>query len=251
MPAVYPIAVKPFPIRTDTVDTIFAANVNDIQLEVTAVEQTLGVNPHVWAGVSAPPVGARPLSVYATTTPMLAATYASVADRLNAIQTQVANLTQMANQLAFPSLGPQQPVSSIQCPGQMMSPGFGAWQAVLWGGAAYDPSGMYQGGSNLLCPQSGWYQMALSVWAPVAQVAPGSVHHANVRVLVNGIEAATGASHAQPGVVDAHRLNCAWAGPWSAGQNIQIQFSHSPGDANNSQILVTAAISLTYQRPAN
>jgi hypothetical protein len=251
MTAVYPIAVKQFTIKTDTVDTVFAAGVNDLQAEVAAVEQTVGLNPQVWAGVPAPPAGVRPLSVYATTTPLQAATYASVADRLNAIQTQVANLTQLANQLAFPALGPQQPVSSVQCPGQMMTPGFGAWQAVLWGGAAYDPTGMFQGGSNLLCPQSGWYQLALSVWAPVAQLSPGTVHHASVRVLVNGIEAATGASHAQPGVIDSHRVNCAWAGPWSAGQTVQVQFSHSPGDANNDSILATASIALTYQRPAN
>jgi hypothetical protein len=251
MPAVYPVAIKAFPTRTDTVDTVAAANVNDIQSEVTAVELTLGVNPQVWAGVPSPPAGVRPLSVYATATPMQAATYTSVADRLNAIQVQVANLTQLANQLAVPTLGPQQPVSSVQCPGQMVSPGFGAWQAVLWGGASYDPSGMFQGGSNLLCPQSGWYQMALSVWAPVAQVPLGTVHHANLRVLVAGVEVATGASHAQPGTVDAHRLNCAWGGPWSAGQTLQVQVSHSPGDSNNSQILATASIALTYQRPAN
>jgi hypothetical protein len=251
MTAIYPIAVKQFAVKTDTVDTVFAANINDLQAEVTALEQTLGVNPQVWAGVPAPPVGVRPLSVFATTLPMQAATYTSVTDRLNAVQTQIANLTAMANQLAYPALGLSQPVSSVQCPGQMMTPGFGAWQAVLWGGAAYDPSGMYQGGSDLLCPQSGWYQLALSVWAPVAQVGPGVIHHANVRVMMNGIEAATGASHAQPGVVDAHRINCTWSGPWSAGQPLHVEFSHAPGDANSSSILATATVSLTYQRPAN
>ncbi|KJK55526.1 hypothetical protein UK12_28080 [Saccharothrix sp. ST-888] len=238
----YPVSVKTFAVRTDTVDTVFASNVNDVQNEIQAVEQTLGVSPHVWAGA---PVG-RPLSALATTTPFQAATYTSVGARLDAVQTQVAALTQIANQQLYPVNAPQQPAATIQCTGQMTTPGVGAWQPFLWSGTSYDPAGMYQGGADVLCPQSGWYQVSVSVWVPVAQVV--GLHHANARVLVSGAEVATGASHAQPGTVDTHRVSVSWGGPWRAGQTLQVQVSHAPADANNTQLLALATLSLSYQR---
>lgn len=47
MAAVYPGDVKQFVSRTDYVDTILAAHVNDLQDETHAVEATLGVSPHL------------------------------------------------------------------------------------------------------------------------------------------------------------------------------------------------------------
>jgi hypothetical protein len=45
MAASYPGAVKSFTTKTDLVDTIQASHMNDLQLEVTAIETELGVNP--------------------------------------------------------------------------------------------------------------------------------------------------------------------------------------------------------------
>ncbi|MFI9271862.1 hypothetical protein ACIGXM_14245 [Kitasatospora sp. NPDC052896] len=250
MPAVYPVAVKSFVVRTDTVDTVYASNVNDLQYEVASIEATLGVNPQSWAGVPIYPAGGVPPSAaLATTTPMQAATYASVADRLTAIQTQVANLTQVANAWAYPVNAPQQPAASVQCPGQMMAPGFQNWQPILWGGASYDSNGMFQGGADLLCPQSGWYVVSISIISAIAPVT--GIHHAMARLMVSGTEVAGAGSQVQPGVVDAHRINVSWSGAWTAGQTIQAHFVQAPADANNDQVLISASISLTYQRPVN
>ena len=45
MAASYPGAVKSFTTKVDLVDTVDADHVNDLQLEVTAIETELGVNP--------------------------------------------------------------------------------------------------------------------------------------------------------------------------------------------------------------
>jgi hypothetical protein len=45
MTASYPSAVKTFTTKTDGVDDIEASHINDIQLEVTAVETELGLTP--------------------------------------------------------------------------------------------------------------------------------------------------------------------------------------------------------------
>lgn len=47
MPAQYPTSVKSFTVKKDFVDTVDASDPNSVQDEVIAIEQTLGVTPHV------------------------------------------------------------------------------------------------------------------------------------------------------------------------------------------------------------
>lgn len=50
MPASYPDAIKEFTPKEDGVDIILAAHINELQEEITAIQQTLGVNPNMTPG---------------------------------------------------------------------------------------------------------------------------------------------------------------------------------------------------------
>lgn len=47
MPASYPGTIKVFTSKANVVDVVDAAHVNEIQVELIAVQETLGVNPHI------------------------------------------------------------------------------------------------------------------------------------------------------------------------------------------------------------
>ena len=252
--SVYPATVKSFVSRTDGVDTVYAANVDDLQNEVSSIESTVGANPHVWGGYLprypatypiAVEFGLLPIAPYASMT--APQTYLSVADRINQLQTQVAWLTAVNNRSNTPgaptTLGP---VSIIHCPGAPFTGGFNSWAYFPWGSADYDPSGMFQGGTAISCPKTGWYRFSVQVWSDVAVIS--GVHHANTRLLINGAEVVTDGSQIQYGVVDQHRMNLSYEGPWTAGQNVAVQFNHTPADANNSTITARATISISYLR---
>lgn len=253
MPAAYPANVKTFTNKTDNTDTVFASNVNDLQSEVVAVETAVGKNPASWAGVTLIYPPATPQS-FANTLPyppypsMTApATYLSLADRVNQLQAQVAWLTAVNNRPV--NTGPpiwRGPISIIRCPGFPFLPGFGNWQYYPWGATDYDPNGMFQGGTTINCPQTGWWRISLQIWADVAQVA--GIHHANAKLFVNNVEAGTDGSQVQVGVIDQHRMNLSWEGPWHAGQTVAAQFMHAPGDGNSASVMSRSTISLSYLR---
>lgn len=69
MAAVYPKQYKSFPVHKNLVEDIDASHVNNLQDEVLALQQTLGINPHQATGLT-----------------MKTNTYASVGARLDAIQ---------------------------------------------------------------------------------------------------------------------------------------------------------------------
>lgn len=71
--AIYPVAVRTFVDHQDYVEIVDASHVNALQAEVTAIEQTLGVQPEIYA-----PMGAK------------ATSYASVGARLDSHETQLA-----------------------------------------------------------------------------------------------------------------------------------------------------------------
>lgn len=45
--ATYPAATRIYPVRLDLSETIFANDMNEVQVEVVAIENTLGYNPHL------------------------------------------------------------------------------------------------------------------------------------------------------------------------------------------------------------
>jgi hypothetical protein len=69
MAAVYPKQYKSFTVHKNLVEDIDASHVNNLQDEVRAVQQTLGLNPHQDTGLT-----------------MKVNTWASVADRLDSVQ---------------------------------------------------------------------------------------------------------------------------------------------------------------------
>lgn len=53
MTATYPGTVRPFTVKRDDFDTVYAADVDSLQDEVVAIESTLGTNPNISTTVSA------------------------------------------------------------------------------------------------------------------------------------------------------------------------------------------------------
>jgi microcystin-dependent protein len=52
MPAIYPGSIRSFSTKIDLTDTVFALHMNDVQSEITAIQSTLGTNPHIGATTS-------------------------------------------------------------------------------------------------------------------------------------------------------------------------------------------------------
>lgn len=73
MPAAYPTGVKSFPTHVNTTETIDADHVNNIQLEVAALESYVGLNPHMSTNSGGSSFGAWSSA---------ARTYLSLADRV-------------------------------------------------------------------------------------------------------------------------------------------------------------------------
>ncbi|MFE6745942.1 hypothetical protein ACFVGM_08835 [Kitasatospora purpeofusca] len=244
--ATYPAAVKSFVTRTDAVDTILAAHVNDLQAEISAVEATLGTVPAAWAGWNPSPQGGYQPTITlrsgASAPPLATATsYASVGERLDVIQQWLAWLAWV--QTAQGTFAAQRaPVASVRCVGTTV-PASGA-AAVLWSSTEYDPYTIFQGGSVLNCPTDGWWQLTCSIWAPPT-AAPGITHCLHASATVAGTEVAADGSQIPPDVgVDRHRLSLAWAGPWHSGQPLEITVRN----VNGGPATVQAVASVSYLR---
>lgn len=252
MPAVYPVAIKSFTTRVDSVDTVYAAHINDLQSEVAAVEGALGAAPATWEGWT-PPLfsgGLQPNYVtrggggaQATAPPIATArTYASVSERLDVVQQQVAWLTWMqTTNNNLKSLWAA--VATVRCPGYNVP----ATQTLplAWGSADYDPYVIFQGGTALNCPVDGWWDVSCSVWATQA-AAPGITHVVYASLVVGGVEQSTDGSQLPPGSgQDKHRISLGWAGPWRTGQPMELRFRNVNGNAPSN---VQAVISVSYSR---
>lgn len=248
--AVYPVAVKSFASRTDAVDTIYAGHINDLQVEVAAVETTLGANPQAWEGWSPPPQGGfQPYQVVrgsgpAASAPPIAtaATYTSVSTRLDTMQQQLSWLTWMQttnnNLKALWA-----PVASVRCAGTAV-PATGS-ATLVWSSADYDPYQIFQGGSTLSCPLDGWWEVSCSVWASQTAAA-GVTHCVYGSVVLAGNEVATSGSQLPPGSgADQHRLSLARGGPWRAGQPLSVSVRNANGAA---PLTVQALLSVAYTR---
>ncbi|WP_274032521.1 hypothetical protein [Streptomyces sp. MMBL 11-1] len=266
MPAVYPVSVRSFTPRTDNVDVIWAAHVNDLQHEVSAVERTVGASPHVWSGWS--PSGMNPLvwpprpgaMTIKTPAPVsnfgAAKTYTSVADRLKAIQQQEAWLTLMVqllvgqsgtNQPAPTPAKPLKPAAAvIRAPGMKVPAGEGKWVPFKWGAADYDPNKMYQGGSNIVAPVTGFWDISVSVWADSTTRRPNDLHFVHVRLMRGTTEIAGQDSLIETQTWIRHRINVSWQGRWNAGVPVQVQVSQH--GASDNTVDANATISMSFVR---
>lgn len=255
MPAVYPMSVRAFSPKTDNVDTIFAAHVNDLQNELTAVERTVGANPHIWNGWSPggttwPPKSgtvtlktAAPVANFGATK-----TYASVTDRLAALQQQMTWLTLMTQLLVGQSgTKPFKPQAAvIRAPGMKVPAGEGRWVAFRWGAADYDPNHMYQGGSNIVAPVTGFWDVSVNVWADSTTRRPNDLHFVHVRLMRGNDEIAGQDSLIETQTWIRHRINMSWQGRWNAGVPMQVHVSQH--GASDNTVDANATISLAFVR---
>lgn len=257
MPAVYPMSVRSFTPKTDQVDVIWAAHVNDLQNEMAAVEKTVGINPHVWPGwwpsgtTSWPPTS----KTMTLKTPAPVAnfgaprTYSSVADRLKAMQQQTTWLTLMT-QLLVGQTGtakPTKPVAaSIRAPGMKVPAGEGKWVAFKWGAADYDPNRMYQGGSNVYSPLTGFWDVSVNVWADSTTRRPNDLHFVHVRVMRGNEEIAGQDSLIETQTWIRHRINVSWQGRWNKGVPMQVQVSQH--GASDNTVDANCTVSFSFVR---
>lgn len=257
MPAVYPVSVRSFTPKTDNVDVIWAAHVNDLQSELSAVERTVGTNPHVWPGW-APGAGKWPPRTGTVTakTPApvanfgAAKTYSSVTDRLKAMQQQETWLTLMVQYLVGQTgqqPKPAKPAAAvIRAPGMKVPAGEGAWKAFRWGAAEFDPAKMYQGGSNIYPSVSGFWDVSVNVWADSTTRKARDLHFVHVRLMRGTAEIAGQDSLIETQTWIRHRINLSWQGRWLSGQPLQVQISQH--GASDNTVDANCNISMSFVR---
>ncbi|WP_369042222.1 hypothetical protein [Streptomyces sp. Midd1] len=256
MPAVYPMSVRTFAPKTDNVDIIWAAHVNDLQNEMAAVERTVGANPHVWPGwvpsgsTSWPPkTGTMTAKTPAPVSNFGAAkTYSSVADRLKAMQQQMTWLTLMTQLLAGQTgAKPTPPTAAvIRAPGMKVPAGEGKWVPFKWGAADYDPAHMYQGGSNIYAPATGFWDISFNVWADSTVRKANDLHFVHVRLMRGSDEIAGQDSLIETQTWIRHRINVSWQGRWNAGVPLQVQISQH--GASDNTVDANCNISMSFVR---
>ncbi|MFE5853219.1 hypothetical protein ACFQ61_08355 [Streptomyces sp. NPDC056500] len=250
MPAVYPMSVRSWAPKIDQVDTVWAAHVNDLQNELAAVERVVGINPHAWAGWP-PTAGSTTLRTPAPVANFgRATTYATVADRLKAIQQQTTWLTLMTQLLVGQSGGSTKPfkpaAAVIRAPGMKVPPGEGKWAAFRWGAADYDPNRMYQGGSNIVAPLTGFWDVSVNVWADSTTRQRNDLHFVHVRLMRGNDEVAGQDSLIETQTWIRHRINVSWQGRWNAGVPIRVEVSQH--GASDNTVDANATISLSFVR---
>lgn len=249
MPAVYPMSVRSFTPKTDNVDTIFAAHVNSLQEEMTAVERTVGTNPHVWAGWTptsgyAPVKGPSPIPNFGS-----AKTYRDVAERLTDMQRQEAWLTRTVQALVGEAntAKPFKPIAAvIRAPGMKVPAGEGRWVPFKWGAAEFDPNRMYQGGSNIVAPVTGFWDVSVNVWADSTTRRPNDLHFVHIRLMRGSTEIAGQDSLIETQTWIRHRINVSWQGRWNAGVPMQVQVSQH--GASDNTVDANCNISLSFVR---
>jgi hypothetical protein len=254
MPAVYPVSVRSFVPRVDNVDTIFAAHVNDLQNEMAAVESTLGANPHKYPGwfgdgnITWPPVSNLNLRTQAPVKNFGAVSaYSSVASRLNQMQLQVSWLTFMTQLLIGESGTKWKPPSCvIRAPGQKVPAGEGAWDPFQWGAADYDSDKMFQGGTTVVAPVSGFWDVSVNVWADSTVRRANDLHFVHVRMMRGYDEIAGQDSLIETQTWIRHRINLSWQGRWNAGIPMRVEISQH--GASDNTVDANATISCSFVR---
>jgi hypothetical protein len=255
MPAVYPVSVKTFLPKTDNIDTVWAAHVNDLQNEVTAIEKTVGTNPANWEGFNMPFIANERMPP-----PELALgrakKYADIGTRLDALQRQLTWATTLiqldASDLEPGAIKPQKPtqpktpVAQIRASGQPVTAGANDWSTFRWTSAVWDPFRMYQGGTRIYCGLTGFWMITAQIKADPGPYRRGDFHFVHTRMLVNGQEIGGQDSllESEDGIF--HRLNITWAGKWSKDQYVEVQVSQH--GVTSSSVDASCNIGLIYAR---
>lgn len=192
MAAVYPFQYKQFVTHKDVTDTVYASHVNDLQSEVAAVQQVLGLNP-----------------AQDTTLKMKTNTWASVGARMSAIQRgqglPVFYAYKSADTVKTP---PNQASKQIAFPNP---------------GSVHDPEGIYNG-TGFTTNRSGWWiLMANCIWEN-GTGANGGGWDRSIGFALNGNSIS---SQDLAPIGDGNtRMGTVWFGPINAGTKVTMWAYH-------------------------
>jgi len=137
MAAIYPVAVRAYTEKMDYTELVDAQDVNELQDEVGAIEQTLGTNPHVYKAAGA-----------------AATTYKTVGARLDSHEASLANQQSEINTiLAASKVGwatPALTVTGSVFPGiRTILPDLGP-APVIWTSSSTDIGDMFIAGASVI-----------------------------------------------------------------------------------------------------
>jgi hypothetical protein len=192
MAAVYPKQYKSFTVHKNLVEDIDASHVNNLQDEVRAVQQTLGLNPH-----------------QDTSLTMKVNTWASVADRLDSVQRgdgmPVVYLSKTSDSYKAAAGVPMKTIS---------------WPSP---GNFYDPEGLFNGHS-ITTNRSGWWVVfARCVWTN----ATGANATGSDRMLSINVGGSDVMTQDLPPISDGNsHMHIGWQGWVTTGKNIDLRIYH-------------------------
>jgi hypothetical protein len=152
------------------------------------------------------------------------------------IPSQIQQLQQQMASLQFGA------AASILNTGQSIAADTYNWVILNWNSREYDNVGIFSGGSSLLCPQDGWWQ--INVMGLIANTRGGGSSTqclANLGLRINGNEVASASQELQLGIGGFFRLNVPWAGPWYRGSFVQaaININPYPGGAPSASARIS------------
>jgi hypothetical protein len=189
MAAVYPHQYKSFTVHKNLVEDIDASHVNNLQDEVVAIQQTLGINPH-----------------QDTALKMKTNTWASVATRLDAVQRGKGIPACYLSKSADTVKGDATKVISFARPA-----------------ASFDPEGLFNGHS-ITANRSGWWIVFGRVLWYNAKGSLATGADRQINIAVGG---STIMSQDLPPISDGNsHMHIGWQGWVTAGKAIDLSVYH-------------------------
>ncbi|MFD6934632.1 hypothetical protein ACFWAP_00555 [Streptomyces goshikiensis] len=220
MTKVYPNAIRTFPAHKDGRDFVLAADVNEIQEELTGVETAVGAKPQIYTNASGKKIE-----------------YKDVATRLDSMQKYDDQVAGTVNKLIDASeAGWNLPVASMRGSGTSIPPTYNQldvepsdWYPVTFNIPVTDPLTMCKNGPTITCPRTGWWIVTMRVIAEIAS-GPSNIDHflyARLWLDNHGTDMATGSSNQPRGGEHAfHRADLTYSGEWYQGERLQLQIRH-------------------------
>lgn len=136
-------------------------------------------------------------------------------------------------------------VAYIHNTGQVVVPDTYQWRTLNWNSAPVDNAGIFLGGSNLICPQDGWWIVNLMGVMENTRSGIGSPTQclANLALRIDGSDVASTSEELELGIGGFFRMNIPWAGPWYRGSAMTAAINFNPWSGSNPSI--SARISFT------
>jgi hypothetical protein len=224
MVAIYPTALKSFAYRQDFTELVEAADINVAYDEIGAVESTLGVLPN-----------SDTLDGSTVTWP-----------------TVKANISAARNGVTKPICKLRTVDTLVPYGGPSGTGIYAAFNSAIW-----DTHGMWQGGSTIICPRTGWYNFQFyAEWQyaafPFDNSVPQYEHSGYASVglqqLPNSLYI-TGSNHfVSQGAQFAIRSSGSISAPWFKGTSLSAQLAQTVRSSSSQPC--NLYLSITYERDA-